>query len=129
MEIKDYKNEFSYIFWIMIPLINSLFFYYSQQYIKQFGLELSLFIIGLVIFSIITFYIPHRFNIENSLLIETFYSFSIIGFGLTTTNVIFTGLGSASLVLYYQYTISKLNKEVLEQLRTANKHIKRNIKK
>jgi hypothetical protein len=125
----SYKHELSYIVWIIIPLINSLLFYYSLQYIKQFWCYLLLFIAGLIVFIIVTSYIPRRFGIETSLLIETFYSFSIIGFGLTSTNVIFTGLGSASLVLYYQYTINKLNKEIVEQLRTANKHIKRNIKK
>ncbi len=129
METMSYKHELSYIVWIIIPLINSLLFYYSLQYIKQFWCHLLLFIVGLIVFIIVTSYIPRRFGIETSLLIEAFYSFSIIGFGLTTTNVIFTGLGSASLVLYYQYTIGKLNKEIVEQLRTANKHIKRNIKK
>ena len=109
------KDTAKFTFWIGLPLINMLLIYYSTP-IKTIINGILLFI-AIILVAEMSWQFPRRFKLKHSLAIAVFYSLAVVGLGLSKQSAMALGIGTASLIIYYQFVVHQFSEELIGRLR------------
>lgn len=109
------KDIIQFVLWITIPFINAMLIYYNMAYTDYF--HLGLLLVGGALLGGVVWQIPHKFKLENGLSVAIFYGLTVFGLGLSQQNTIATGVGIASLIVYYQFAVKEFNEELLNKIK------------
>lgn len=111
------KDTAEFTFWIALPLINEFIIYYNVPPFKT-TLNVFLYAIAYIMIAIMVQQFPRRFKLKHSLSIAVFYIFAVMGLGYSQQSTMFLGIGTASLIVYYQFVVHQFNEELIGKIKT-----------